>query len=170
MIFVGIDNGLNGGIVVLDNDGKVIEVYNMPVLKLEKTEYDVQELASILSNIQHAYKDIIVGLEKAHVRPVQGIRAAFTTGYGLGLMQGILQSLKVSYEVVNPTVWMKCVFEGNYSKENKKYSTIWASRRYPDVDWKQGKKNIHDGLTDSCAIAFYTFIKYNKGVLTNEKI
>lgn len=162
MIFVGIDNGLNGGIVVIDNSGKVIEVYNMPVLKLEKTEYDVQELARILFNIQDAYQDIVVFLEKAHVRPVQGIRAAFTTGYGLGLMQGILQSLEVGYEVVNPTVWMKVVFEGNYSKENKKYSTIFAQRKWPDIDWKRGK-NVHDGITDASCIAYYGYLK-NKGV------
>lgn len=163
MKYVGIDNGLNGGIVLLSDDGIVIDTFNMPVLKMEKTEYDIKGIVTILKGISNSYEygTVKVYLEKAHVRPVQGIRAAFTTGYGLGIMQGILTSLGLSYEVVNPTVWMKDVFEGNYSKENKKYSMIFAQRKWPDTEWHRGKK-IHDGLTDAACIGYYGYLK-NKG-------
>lgn len=163
MKYLGIDNGLNGGIVVLNEDGIVVDTFNIPVLKMEKTEYDIPEISKILRGIYNSYEagSVKVYLEKAHVRPVQGIRAAFTTGYGLGIMQGILTSLGLSYEVVNPTVWMKEVFEGNYSKENKKYSMIFAPRKWPHMNWKVGK-NVHDGLTDAACIGYYGYLK-NKG-------
>jgi len=168
MKYVGIDNGLNGGIVLLNEDGIVIDTFNMPVLKMEKTEYDIKGIVTILKGIYNSYEygTVKVYLEKAHVRPVQGIRAAFTTGFGLGIMEGILESLGLSYEVVNPTVWMKSVFEGNYSKENKKYSMIFAQRKWPNTEWHKGK-NIHDGLTDAACIGYYGYLK-NKGVVKND--
>ncbi len=170
MKYLGIDNGLNGGIVLLNEDGIVIDTFNMPVLKMEKTEYDIDGIFKILKTIQVSYEhaEVKVYLEKAHVRPVQGIRAAFTTGYGLGIMQGILTSLGLSYEIVNPTVWMKDVFEGNYSKENKKYSMIFAQRKWPHIDWKQGKKNIHDGLTDAACIGYFGYLKNRKNTNDNK--
>lgn len=162
MIFVGIDNGLNGGIVLVNNQGEAFETCIMPVIQLEKNEYNIKGISMFFKSIKERFGDnIIVYLEKSHTRPVQGIRAAFTTGLGLGIMQGILETLQLSYEIVNPTTWMKVVFEGNYNKENKKYSMIFAQRKWPNIDWKRGK-NIHDGLTDAACIGYYGYLK-NKG-------
>lgn len=158
MNYIGIDNGLQGGIVVLNEKGNIVSTHFMPIIHLEKTEYDVFIIVKLLKDINKTYPENKVFLEKAHVRPIQGIRAAFTTGYGLGMMQAILTSLNMGYEVVNPTVWMKTVFEGNYNKENKKYSTIFSQRKWPETDWRLGK-NIHDGITDAACIAYYGYLK-----------
>lgn len=164
MIYVGIDGGLHGAVCVLNEFGEVEQVFDMPILKLKKDEFDIQGIISIFEKIKILSKGdkIVVALEKAHVRPVQGIRAAFTTGYGLGILEGVLSCMNLSYEIVNPVTWQKIVFEGNYNKEIKKYSTIWAVRKSPEIDWKDGSKNIKDGRTDSYAISYFLYLK-NKG-------
>ena len=45
--YIGIDNGLGGGIVMLSGTGKILWKYAMPVLKVEggKEKYDLRKLA-----------------------------------------------------------------------------------------------------------------------------
>ena len=164
MIYTGIDNGLKGGIVVLDSNANVIQHIIMPVIKGKKDEYDIKELVSIFDSLKQIDNDIRIYLEKAYVRPIQGIRAAFGTGFSLGMIQGILESKKISYEIVNPTVWMKAVFLGVYNKKEKKQSVLWAQRKWPNTDWRTTErcKVINDGLTDAAGIAYYGYLQ-NKG-------
>ena len=167
VVYVGIDNGLNGGIVVLNDSCQVINKWVMPIIKGDKNEFDISVISKVFDEIKLLDDNIIVGLEKAHVRPVQGIRAAFTTGYCLGMFQGILTTKNIGYEVINPSVWMKKVFEG-INSDDKKVSVMFCQRKWPSVDWHATERSskVHDGLTDSCCIAYYLYLK-NKGV-TNE--
>jgi hypothetical protein len=163
-VYVGIDNGLAGGIVLLNDKCEIIEKWIMPVVKGEKTEFNIVEINRIFETIRYNYENVIVGLEKAHVRPVQGIRAAFTTGYCLGMFQGILTSKGLGYEVINPSVWMKKVFEGN-NTEDKKASVMFCQRKWPNENWHGTERStkIHDGMTDATCIAYFLYLK-NKGV------
>jgi hypothetical protein len=167
-VYVGIDNGLNGGIVTLNDNCEVVRTFVMPIIKGDKTEFDVVEINRIIDTIIRDNKDmrdgIIIGLEKANVRPVQGIRAAFTTGFCLGMFEGMLTSRGLGYEIINPSVWMKKIFLG-INSEDKKASVMYCQRKWPETNWRatERSKVIHDGLTDACCIAYYMYLK-NKGV------
>lgn len=160
-IYIGIDNGLNGGIVAINDSQEIIIKKVMPIIKGDKNDFDVHEIVKIFEELFDVYDgQVFVMLEKAHVRPVQGIRAAFTTGFCFGIFQGVLESFGLSYEVVNPTVWMKTVFEGHNS-EDKKISIQWCQRKWPKEDWRATERSskIHDGLTDAAAISYYSYLK-----------
>jgi hypothetical protein len=159
-VYLGIDNGLNGGLVVLDDNQNVIRKYVMPIIKGDKTEFDIVALNKILDEIQLLDENIYVGLEKAHVRPVQGIRAAFTTGFCLGMFQALLTSKGIGYEVINPSVWMKKVFEG-INSDDKKVSVMYCQRKWPQVDWRATERSskAQDGMTDAACIALYVYSK-----------
>lgn len=168
-LYCGIDGGLTGGIVVIDNNLKVVYKSVMPVIKGDKTDFDVLQISRIFDDLKQY--DIIVALEKAHVRPVQGIRAAFTTGFSFGMLQGILSSKNIKYMIVNPSIWMKSVFEGNNS-EDKKASVKWCQQMFPNDNWKETDrcKNIHTGLSDAVAIAYYCRQNQNGGINNGRQI
>lgn len=157
MYYVGIDPGLSGGITILNKEQHIIKKYVMPVIKNKKTEYDIQSIVDIFKNLK-LQEELRVFLEKAHVRPISGKRACFMNGFGFGLFQGILEGLKISYELITPQKWMK---ELEIVSTEQKGSIKWCHRKYPNEQWTKSEhsKNPHDGLTDSACIAFYCWIK-----------
>ena len=137
----------------------------MPIIKGDKSEFDIVSINKIFDEIKLLNDNIFIFLEKAHVRPVQGIRAAFTTGYCLGMFQGILTSKGLGYEVINPSVWMKHIFIG-INSDDKKVSVMFCQRKWPNEDWRATEKSkvVADGLTDAACIALYAYQK-SKGVM-----
>jgi len=166
--YIGIDNGLSGGITVIDENQKIIKSIVMPVIKGKKTEYDVNTIVGFFRGLdmdsQIDRTDMFVCLEKAHVRPISGKRACFMTGFGYGVMQGILESLCFSYEIVSPNEWMKDILKG-MDTNDKKGSIMWCKRKYPNENWAATERSTkpHDGKTDSCALAVYCY-RRNKGI------
>jgi len=161
ILYIGIDNGLNGGIVAIDENQNIIKKYIMPVIKIgNKNEFDVQKIADIFVKCSIHQPRIYVCLEHAHVRPISGKRACFTTGFCFGLMQGILETLDISYEIVNPKVWQKDIFQGTVS-DTKQASIIFCQRKWPNEDWTatERSKKSHDGMTDAACMALYCYRK-----------
>jgi len=160
MVYIGIDNGLNGGIVVIDDNQQIVEKLVMPTIKVGgKTEYDVNEIVNFFNGFFQPNK-MFAALEKAHVRPVSGKRACFMNGFGYGIMQGLLESLNIPYEIVSPNDWMKEILTSVNTKD-KKGSIMWCKRKYPKEDWTASKRSTkpHDGLTDACCLAVYCYRK-----------
>jgi hypothetical protein len=155
MIFVGIDNGLNGAVVAIDEKEEIVFKSVMPIVGKPK-EYDVQNL-TYLFEYQIFAKDkyVYVGVEKAHVRPVSGARASFMTGKGYGVIQGVLGALGYGYEIITPQKWQKAII-GSGSKDIKP-SIKYCQRKYPKEDFTatERSKKPHDGITDALVIAIY---------------
>lgn len=161
----GIDNGLMGAIVILNDNCEIVKKYLAPVIKRDnKTEYDINNLNKIFDEIKFNYNDIVFGLEKSNVRPVQGIRAAFSMGLGYGMYQALLSSKGFSYELINPSVWYKKIFEG-HNTQDKKPSIMFCQRKWPNENWKatERSKNMSDGYTDAACIGLFIYLK-NRGV------
>jgi hypothetical protein len=158
--FIGIDGGLNGGIVIIDENQQVINKFVMPTLKSDnKTHYDAKRIVEIFKTLNEK-ENIKVILEKSHVRPISGKRASFMTGFGYGLMQGILESLGISYEIVKPQTWMK---ELEITSTDEKGSILFCQRKWPNEKWTATERCTiaHTGLTDAACLALYGF-KINK--------
>ena len=167
MVYVGIDNGLDGGIVALDRDNNVLLKKVMPTIKGKgsKREYDVAKIVKILLQCKEIAEGnnspINVVLEKAFVIPISGKKALFTTGLCYGMFQGILSSLELPYEVVAPKSWQKVIFVGMAGKDAKQKSIIWCKRKFPSVDWRatERSRKDHDGLCDATCMAYYSKIR-----------
>lgn len=159
-IFVGIDNGLKGAVVVIDDNQKVIRKWIMPIIKGDKSEFDIISINKIFDEIKLIDDNIFVFLEKAYVRPIQGIRAAFGTGFCYGMMQALLISKGLGYEVINPSLWTKKILEG-LNTNDKKGSIMFCQRKWPEEDWRATERSINmsDGYTDAACISLYGYQK-----------
>lgn len=164
-IYVGIDGGLNGSIVVLDETQAVLHKWVMPTIKVKgKKEFDVQEIVDIFVRLKSQYgKYIYVVLEQAHVRPISGKRACFTVGGGYYLIKGILTSLGISYEIVPPKKWQKELLAG-LGSDTKAASILYCKNKWPQVKWTATERSTkaHHGLTDAAALAVYSFRRNKK--------
>lgn len=156
MLFVGIDNGLNGGISVIDEREKIILKGIMPTFSGTKKEFDVQTISKFMRKLLKIDNEIYVFIEEARVQPVSGKRASFTTGFCYGLFQGICASLSLSYEIVAPKTWQKELLKG-LATDTKVASVMYCSKKYPEEQWTgtERSKKPHDGLTDATCIALY---------------
>ena len=155
MRIMGIDNGKLGGISLLQ-DKKIIWTLKMPIIKGKesRSEYNVAEIVNLIIKCQPE----LVILEKAQVTPIAGKNSCFGMGYCLGLMTGILTSLKIPFKIVHAKTWQSVVLRDINGTDTKQKSILFCTRMFPEVDWKQGHKNELDGLTDATCLAYFGFL------------
>lgn len=150
----GIDNGLDGGIVVLGMDGSIVFKNVMPtfVVKASKRDFDLQLLRAYLlaRDLRHVF------LERAQAMPGQGVSSMFKTGDGFGCNKGLLTGLQIPFTIVSPQTWQKVMFMG-LPKEGKDTTKLVCSRIWPKEDFKASERCrvAHDGLCDAALIAEY---------------
>jgi len=157
-MIMGIDNGLDGGIVILRDDGSIVGKHVMPTLDVAKSrrDYNINQVCRIVEHAMDGLELREVFVERAQSMPGQGVRSMFMTGYGFGIMLGILGKAAIPYTVVSPQTWMKVMFLG-LPKEGKDTTKLVCSRIWPKEDWKASIKCrvAHDGLCDAALIAEY---------------
>lgn len=154
MRILGIDNGLDGAYVLLD-EGVPVARHIMPIIKVKasKREYDTPALVRLIRDLapDHAY------LEKAQSMPGQGVASMFSIGNGYGIQRGILAALAIPHTLVHPRTWQTVLFRDLPKSDTKAMSPIVCGRLWPAVDWRASQRCriAHDGLTDAALIAEY---------------
>lgn len=156
-LFVGIDNGLNGGICVIDGDFGIVAKVVMPTIagKGSKREYNLTAIKDFFTLYEN---DItLVVLERAQAFPGQGVSSMFRIGLGFGILQGLLAGMNIRYQIIHPKTWQKVVLQDMNREDTKQASALYAQRMNPGYDWRatDRSKNIHDGLTDAYCMAVY---------------
>lgn len=181
MNILGIDNGLDGGLVLLsdielDQVKRAVEAaaqsqmpgpVNQPMWRIQgrlvmptlnagtagRREYD---LATIV-DCMNAWKPTHAFIERAHGMPGQGISSTFSIGKGFGIMLGLLAAMKIPTQVVSAQTWQKVMFEGIARDDTKAASLLVAQRLFPGVDWRASAacRKAHHGLTDAALLAEY---------------
>ena len=94
---IGIDPGRAGGISVLDEDGKVVELIKMPET--------MGDLLAVLE--KYGGSESVCYLEKVHARPSDGAASMFKFGQGFGWLQMALLAGRIRTVEVLPNTWMR---------------------------------------------------------------
>lgn len=130
MIF-GIDPGVTGSIVALNNDGTMHKHIPMPALKTDtdkRSRIDGSQIADFLREYQGQRNTATV--EHVGPMPTDGATNAFTFGHGCGVIEGVLQALEIPYTKVRPQAWKKaCGLIG----KDKDAARLAAIELYPDL-------------------------------------
>lgn len=165
MKYLGIDNGKDGAIIVLDETGKIISKHKTPIFKsstkggkkLGKDEYDIVGMKNTLTALAIGERDMVASLEKAQPMPVTmgGSAANYQRGLSYGLWQGLLVGLGISYQVFSPQSWQKIMLAGINTEDTKQAATIAAQRLWPKEDWRKSQlaKKADEGFVDAALIA-----------------
>ena len=152
MLICGVDNGLDGGLVILDGT-KIVAREIMPTINVKdgKREYDSFNIIKIFQQ----FKPEHVFIERAQAMPGQGVTSMFSIGLGHGILRGILAGLALPHSLVHPRAWQSAMFRDLPKTDTKAMSAIVCGRLWPTEDWRASPrcKKAHDWLTDAALIA-----------------
>lgn len=163
MIYIGIDPGITGALAVLDSETKDVSFFDTPTMQVKvgkkiKYQQDVYAIVSLLRGIVEG-KDVMGVIEKVNAMPgtgangtrqTMGATSAFGFGCGFGQWLGVLASLQIPHQQVNPRTW-KMAMMADTGKE-KDASRIKAMQLFPRSAKDLTRKKDH-GRADALLIA-----------------
>lgn len=156
-IYIGIDNGVSGGVIAIDDSGKIIDYLVMPIQKARRrNEVDVRAFVAWLSRVSVNYiADIKVIIEEPGGS--KSASAAASMEGSFHALRGALESRRASWERITPKAWQKVMLPGCKTGDTKPRALECVRRIWPDQDWRATVrcKAPHTGLVDAALIAEY---------------
>ena len=168
-MIIGIDNGLDGGLVAISKTtGSIINKTIMPTQhRAGKREVDTRKLYDWIMSLGQCADDFLVAVEEPlkHAKSSQAVRSM---GISFGKIVGLCESRQWAHCCVSVHKWQKKMI-GNTPKGKTKEAALWkAECLAPDECWQKSKraKKPHDGMIDAFLIAHYIKDKYyqNKSI------
>ena len=104
MLIIGIDPGISGSICFFE-DGKIIEVIEMPVMtdgKKNKKQVNGAQIYNEFSKRINNNDDIRVVIEQVSAMPGQGVTSMFNFGQSYGILKGICSAMQLPMFFVRP--------------------------------------------------------------------
>lgn len=144
MVYIGIDPGKSGAMAIISGDDIVVYPYDerlyLPALRLcGNYDYDNPSARCVLEHVG--------------ARPGQGVTSMFTFGEYFGWVKGVLEVLRIPYELVRPAKWKK-----EFSVTADKNSSIEVARRlFPNVSLRRTDKcrTDDDNMAEALLMAEY---------------
>lgn len=152
MHYIGIDPGKGGGMALLADDGRVVDVRKMP-----ETERDLADIFEewIDAGRAEGPRPVKAMLERVNAGAwgagkggqKMGVSSAFSFGMGYGGLRMALTVLKIPFDLVSPQTWQKVI--GCLTKGDKNVSKAKAQQLFPSV------KKVTHANADALLIAEY---------------
>jgi len=151
MKVIGIDPGLSGAIVILEN-GTPIEWTAMPTMKAgSANRVNASALAAFIRSHLYGDEKIQAYVELVSSMPGQGVASMFSFGHSAGVLQGVLGAFEIPVTMVTPSTWKK---RAGLIGQDKDASRVKAIQMFPS--WRDlDKKGKGQALADAALIAIY---------------
>ena len=162
MLIIGIDPGISGSICFFE-DGKIIEVIEMPVMtegkKNKKQVNGAQIYNEFLKRINKKKDDEVrVVIEQVSAMPGQGVTSMFNFGQSFGILKGICSAMQLPMYFVRPTKWKKYF---NLINSQKDASRTRAIEIFPYFSTQLSKKK-DSNKADAILIASFYYETHQK--------
>jgi crossover junction endodeoxyribonuclease RuvC len=149
MMVAGVDPGVSGALALMDDDGRLLGVEDMPVLEdgvKGRRTVNAILLASILKRWapRHLFVELI------GPRPTDAKVAAFSFGRCRGAIEGVCGALALPVTMLAVPTWRRAV--GLPAGVTKDQSRGEAVRRWPEHAQFFARKR-DDGRAEACLIA-----------------
>ena len=164
MLIIGIDPGISGAICFL-NDGKIIEVIEMPSMSDGKKNKKQVNGSQVFNGISNYIKDaelnnVKVVIEHVSAMPGQGVTSMFNFGQSFGILKGICSAMRLPMYFVRPAKWKKYFSLINSSKDASRTKAIEI---FPYFSSNLSKKKDSNKADAILIASFYeNVIKNNK--------
>jgi len=152
---IGIDPGISGGIVALNN-GHIVDIVPMPAGPAALFNHFRYLGFPGVKNTSECH----VFIENVHSMPTDGVHSAFTFGQGLGWLEGVMAAMGLPEALkVKSSVWME-TFELKRDKINDEAKYDYKKRikqKALDLVEKNHKDKITLKTCDAYLIARYGY-------------
>ena len=161
MLIIGIDPGISGSICFFE-DGKIIEVIEMPVMtegkKNKKQVNGAQIYNEFLKRINKKDDEIRVVIEQVSAMPGQGVTSMFNFGQSFGILKGICSAMQLPMFFIRPAKWKKYF---NLINSQKDASRTKAIEIFPYFSKYLSKKK-DSNKADAILIASFYYETHQK--------
>ena len=159
MIYIGIDNGLTGGLVAISDMGQVIEQRIMPTQgKAKGNEVNSELLLDFVDQWDRENITVILEVPGKHSPGVMSLCSMWDS---FGAIRAVLETRGIRHHRIAPQTWQKAVL-GNVQKGQTKPAALSKARQlWPAEKWLASPRctKAHEGLVDAALIAEYGRIK-----------
>jgi len=143
-LFMGIDPGLSGAWALIDSKGRYVSAGDM---HNEDGRVLTRHVWAEMVTAVNSHK-VIVGIERVHSMPKQGVSTTFVFGAAYGCALALGNMFKEPAVLITPNQWKK--YYGLDSDKNA--SSQLAQEKWPDAPIKLKK---HNGRAEALLIANY---------------
>ena len=161
MLIIGIDPGISGSICFFE-DGKILEVIEMPVMtegKKNKKQINGSQIYNeFLEKINGKDDEIRVVIEQVSAMPGQGVTSMFNFGQSFGILKGICSAMQLPMFFVRPAKWKKYF---NLINSQKDASRTRAIEIFPYFSTQLSKKK-DSNKADAILIASFYYETHQK--------
>mgnify|MGYP001212974240 CR=1 FL=1 len=159
-LVIGIDCGLDGGLVTLDSSGDITDQRVMPTVKLGKgRKINLHELCGYILSFVGVKPIVCVENPGAHAPSASGLRSMT---YSFAVVEAFCVAHNLRYNEVAAKTWQKEFWTRPKMPKGQKFNTKAAAlsecrKLWPTNDWTATERSTkaHDGLTDAALIAEY---------------
>lgn len=149
---IGIDPGAAGAVAILE-DGKLVQVFDMPVVEVSVSNKNKKRVApELLASELRLYNlaDTVAVVEQVGAMPGQGVTSMFAFGQAYGLVLGVLAGLWIPTSTVTPATWKKAL-KLNPGKDGArlKASQLWPAQA------GEFKRVKDDGRAEAALLAYW---------------
>lgn len=113
-MIIGIDPGCSGALVILREDGEIIDTLLMPTVKVgTKSRVNGAAVAAWIKQLHDRFENDYTArpfhayLEQVGAMPGQGVSSMFTFGHAAGLVEGVVTGAGIPLTLVTPQAWKK---------------------------------------------------------------
>lgn len=157
MIYVGIDNGISGGICAIsEHNGTIIDSCKMPIKRARAgDEVDVRAFHLWVSDTTGGnLSNAVYILEEPGGS--KSAKAAKSMAGSFHSLRGFFETKMLRWERITPQSWQKVILPGCKAGETKKRALARASELWPEESFiLKGCRVPHDGIIDAALIAEY---------------
>ena len=161
MLIIGIDPGISGSICFFE-DGKILEVIEMPVMtegkKNKKQVNGAQIYNEFSKRINDNDNETRVVIEQVSAMPGQGVTSMFNFGQSFGILKGICSAMQLPMFFVRPAKWKKYF---NLINSQKDASRTRAIEIFPYFSTQLSKKK-DSNKADAILIASFYYETHQK--------
>jgi crossover junction endodeoxyribonuclease RuvC len=162
MTCLGVDIGVKGAVAVLDDDGQLIEVHDMPCLE-DGPKHRRTINAPLFAKLVYDAHATRAYVERVGPRPAEGPVGAFAFGDCAGVIRGVLAAAAITTTHLMPAQWKRAVGIPPGKAGTKDLARSEAIRRWP------GKAELFarardDGRAEAALIAVAGMLRENNVV------
>jgi len=153
MIFLGIDNGVSGGIAALSDSSQIIAMLPMPCQRARKgNEIDILAVWKWIDQLDSREKITVVIEEPGGSK---SSKAATSMAGSFHALRALCVLKGLRWHRVTPQSWQKDMLPGCKAGETKPRALAEARQLWPDEGFLASDrcKVPHDGLIDAALIA-----------------
>jgi crossover junction endodeoxyribonuclease RuvC len=158
MSVLGIDIGATGALALLEDNGQLVDVWDMPCLHdgpKNRRTVNAPLLAELIYK-SHAGRAFV---ERVGPRPMEGAVGAFAFGDSKGVVRGCLAAAAIPAIFITPIQWKRTVGVPP-GKDMKDQARSNAINRWPAMAEKF-KRKMDDGRAEAALIGLTGLLRFN---------